>query len=43
MWRPGATVVVRPGDLHSNRAEDSRGVAGTEDVFLPEAIPFDRR
>lgn len=36
-------VVVGPGDLHSDRAEDSRGVTGTEYVFLPEAIPLDRR
>lgn len=43
MWRPGAAVVVGPCNLHSDGAEDSREVTGAEDIFLPEAIPFDRR
>lgn len=36
-------MVVRPGNLHCDRTEGSWGVPGTEDIFLPEAVPFDRR
>lgn len=49
-WEPGATqmlktggAVVGPGDLHSDRTEGGRGVTRAENVFLPEAIPLDRR
>ncbi|CAG5870666.1 unnamed protein product [Menidia menidia] len=40
--RPGAAV-VRPGNLHCDRAVGSRGIAGAQDVLLSEAVPPDRR
>lgn len=36
-------AVVRPGDLHCDRTEGSRGIARAEDVFLSETVPFDGR
>lgn len=36
-------MVVRSGDLHCDWTEGSWGVTGTEDIFLPEAVPFGRR
>lgn len=35
--------MVGPGNLDGDRTEGSWGVTWAEDIFLPEAVPLDRR